>query len=64
MCPNHPVGEVDLFVVSRHGRRGANARALLHAIGPRVGTTDSGTRRRGQPEAMRIPRPAPGLEDP
>ncbi len=63
MCPNNPVGEVDLFVVSHHGQPSSNAAVLVHAIEPRVAIMNNGTRKGGQPEAMRILHSAPGLED-
>ena len=63
MCPNNPIGTVDLFVVSRHGQPSSNSQALVHAIQPRVALMNNGTRKGGQPEAMRILYSAPGLED-
>lgn len=63
MCPNNPVGDVDLFVVSHHGQPSSNAEVLVHAIEPRVAIMNNGTRKGGQPEAMRILHSAPGLED-
>ena len=63
MCPNNPIGTVDLFVVSRHGQPSSNSEALVHAIRPRVALMNNGTRKGGQPDAMRILHSAPGLED-
>ncbi len=63
MCPNNPVGEVDVFVVSHHGQPSSNAPVLAHAIAPRVAIMNNGTRKGGQPDAMRILHSAPGLED-
>ncbi len=63
MCPNNPVGTVDLFVVSHHGQASSNAPALVHAIQPRVAVINNGTRKGGQPEAMRVIHSSPGLED-
>jgi competence protein ComEC len=63
MCPNNPIGTVDLFVVSRHGQPSSNSQALVHAIQPRVALMNNGTRKGGQPDAMRIIHAAPGLED-
>ena len=63
MCPNNPMGTVDLFVVSHHGQPTSNAPVLVHAIAPRVGIVNNGTRKGGQPEAMRVLHSAPGLED-
>src|SRR5690242_8685450 len=36
MCPNNPLGAVDLFFASNHGLAGANSPVLTHAIDPRV----------------------------
>ena len=63
MCPNNSIGMVDLFVVSHHGQPSSNAAVLVHAIEPRVGIVNNGTRKGGQPDAMRILYSAPGLEN-
>jgi beta-lactamase superfamily II metal-dependent hydrolase len=63
MCPNNPVGAVDLFVVSHHGQPSSNAEVLVHAIEPRVAIMNNGTRKGGQPEAMQVLYSSPGLED-
>ncbi len=63
MCPDNPIGTVDLFVVSHHGQPTSNAPVLVNAIAPRVGIVNNGTRKGGQPEAMRVLHSAPGLED-
>ena len=63
MCPNNPIGTVDLFVVSHHGQPISNAEILVHAIQARVAILNNGTRKGGQPDAMKILHSAPGLED-
>jgi len=63
MCPNNPIGTVDLWVVSHHGQPISNTQVLVHAIAPRVAIMNNGTRKGGQPEAMRVIHSAPGLED-
>jgi competence protein ComEC len=63
MCPNNPIGTVDLFVVSHHGQPTSNAEVLVHAIEARVAIMNNGTRKGGQPEAMQVLYSAPGLED-
>jgi hypothetical protein len=63
MCPNNRVGSIDLFVVSHHGQAISNSEALVHAIQPRVAIMNNGTRKGGQPDAMRILHSAPGLQD-
>jgi competence protein ComEC len=63
MCPNNPIGTVDLFVVSHHGLSISNAEVLVDALHSRVAILNNGTRKGGQPETMKILYSAPGLED-
>ena len=63
MCPNNRIGTVDLFVVSHHGQPISNSAVLVHAIRPRVAVMNNGTRKGGQPDAMKVLYSAPGLED-
>ena len=63
MCPNNRIGTVDLFVVTHHGQAISNSEVVVHAIQPRVAIMNNGTRKGGQPEAMRIIHSTPGLED-
>jgi hypothetical protein len=63
MCPSNRVGTVDLFVVSHHGQPVSNSEVLVHALGARAAIMNNGTRKGGQPDAMKILHSAPGLED-
>ena len=63
MCPTNRIGTVDLFMVSHHGQPVSNAEVLAHAIQPRVAIMNNGTRKGGQPDAMKIIHSTPGLED-
>ena len=63
MCPNNPIGTIDLFIVSHHGQAISNSPQLVHALHPRVMVVNNGTRKGGQPEAMRVLHTSPGLED-
>jgi len=63
MCPMNRVGKIDLFMVSHHGQPISNAEVLVHAIAPRVAIMNNGTRKGGQPDAMKILHASPGLED-
>jgi beta-lactamase superfamily II metal-dependent hydrolase len=63
MCPNNPIGAVDLFMVSHHGQPRSNSEVLIHAIESRVAIMNNGTRKGGQPEVMKVIHSAPGLED-
>jgi beta-lactamase superfamily II metal-dependent hydrolase len=63
MCPNNPIGTVDLNIVSHHGQPVSNAEVLVHALEARVAIMNNGTRKGGQPAAMKIIHSAPKLED-
>lgn len=63
MCPTNRIGAIDLFVVSHHGQAISNAPILVHAIAPRVMVMNNGTRKGGQPDAMKVLHSSPGLED-
>jgi hypothetical protein len=63
MCPMNRIGAIDLFVVSHHGQPISNSEVLVHAIRSRVAIMNNGTRKGGQPDAMKVLFSAPGLED-
>ncbi len=63
MCPNNPIGTVDLMVASHHGLSISNSPALVHGLRPRVVVMNNGIRKGGQPETMRVIHTSPGLED-
>jgi beta-lactamase superfamily II metal-dependent hydrolase len=63
MCPNNPLGTVDLFIVSHHGQAISNGPVVVHALAPRVMIMNDGTRKGGQPDAMKVLHSSPGLED-
>jgi beta-lactamase superfamily II metal-dependent hydrolase len=63
MCPNNRLGTVDLWVVSHHGQPISNSAVLVHALQPRVAILNNGTRKGGQPDAMKVIHSSPGLED-
>jgi beta-lactamase superfamily II metal-dependent hydrolase len=63
MCPTNRIGAADVFFVSHHGQPVSNAEVLVHAIESRVAIMNNGTRKGGQPAAMRIIHSAPRLED-
>ena len=63
MCPINRVGTVDLFIVSHHGQAISNSEVLVHALHPRVDIINNGTRKGGQPAAMRILHSSPDLQD-
>jgi beta-lactamase superfamily II metal-dependent hydrolase len=63
MCPANRLGTVDLFVVSHHGQPISNSEVLVHALEPRVAILNNGTRKGGQPDAMKVLFSSPRLED-
>jgi competence protein ComEC len=63
MCPTNRIGDADLFIVTHHGQPVSNNPALVHAIAPRVAIMNNGTRKGGQPDAMKVLFSSPGLED-
>jgi len=63
MCPQNRLGTVDLWIVSHHGQAISNSEVLAHAIQARSAIMNNGTRKGGQPDAMKIIHSAPGLED-
>jgi competence protein ComEC len=63
MCPINRIGTVDLWIVSHHGQPMSNSPQLVWAIRPRVAILNNGTRKGGQPSAMKVIFSSPGLED-
>ncbi|HEY1801058.1 MAG TPA: MBL fold metallo-hydrolase [Terriglobales bacterium] len=61
MCPDNPIGSVDLFLVSHHGLDQSNSKALVDAIHPRVAIMNNGARKGASPEAWQRVYDAPGL---
>lgn len=63
MCPNNPIGAVDLYLVSHHGTDGSGSAVLVHGVQPRVAVMQNGTRKGAGAQAMPTMRSSPGLED-
>ena len=63
MCPANKLGTVDLLLVGHHGLPTSNSPAMVHALAPRVAIMNNGTRKGGQPDAMKVIYSSPGLED-
>src|SRR5947207_12762718 len=63
MCPNNRLGAADLFLVSHHGQAISNSPALVHALHPRAAIINNGTRKGGQPDAMKLLFSSPAPED-
>jgi competence protein ComEC len=63
MCPNNPIGTIDLLMVSHHGTDPSNSPQLIHALAPRVAIMQNGTRKGAGAQTMPTLRTSPGLED-
>jgi competence protein ComEC len=63
MCPNNPIGTVDVLLVSHHGLNQSNSPALVNAVHPRVAIMNNGARKGASPDAWQIVKDSPGLED-
>lgn len=63
MCPNNPIGTVDVYLTSHHGLNQSGSPALVKAVHPRVAIMNNGARKGGNPDAWQIVKDSPGLED-
>ena len=52
MCPNNPIGTVDVLLVSHHGLNQSNSPALVDAVHPRVAIMNNGARKGAQPGCL------------
>ncbi len=62
MCPNNPIGTVDLFMVSHHGNNISNSPALVNALHARAAIMNNGARKIGAASAIKILKGAPGMQ--
>jgi competence protein ComEC len=63
MCPNNPIGTVDLYLTSHHGIDQSGSPALVHGLQPRVAIMHNSTRKGGAIQTMQTLHSSPGLED-
>jgi competence protein ComEC len=63
VCPNNPIGPIDLYLVTHHGFNLSSSRAIVDAIHPRVAIMNNGAHKAGSPEAWQTIHESPGLED-
>jgi beta-lactamase superfamily II metal-dependent hydrolase len=63
MCPNNPIGTVDLYLTSHHGIDQSGSAALVHALHPRVAVMHNSARKGGAIQTMEVLHTSPGLED-
>jgi competence protein ComEC len=62
-CPNNLIGTVDVLLGLHHGQASSNSPVLVHALRPRVGIMNNGTRKGGEPDTMLSVHTSPGFED-
>jgi beta-lactamase superfamily II metal-dependent hydrolase len=63
MCPNNPIGAVDVYMTSHHGIDQSGSPALVHGLHPRVAIMPNSARKGGAVPTMRTLFTSPGLED-
>jgi competence protein ComEC len=63
MCPNNPIGPVDLYLTSHHGIDASGSATLVHALQPRVAITQNGTRKGATLQTSGIINSSPGFDD-
>jgi len=63
MCPNNPLGTVDLFMVTHHGLNNSNSPPMVHGLRPRVALVQNGITKGAAVEVMQTLRSSPDLED-
>ena len=62
MCPNNPIGTVDLYFASSHGAIASGSRPFVHGLQPRVALVQNGTRKGAAVGPMTTIFSSPGLE--
>jgi len=63
MCPNNPIGTVDVYLTSHHGIDQSGSPALVHGLHPRVAVMNNSARKGGAVPTMMTLFTSPGLED-
>jgi competence protein ComEC len=63
MCPNNPIGKVDLYLTSHHGIDQSGSAALVHGLEPEVAIMHNSTRKGGAVQTMQVLYTSPGLEN-
>jgi beta-lactamase superfamily II metal-dependent hydrolase len=62
MCPNNPIGTVDLYFASSHGAIASGSRPFVYGLQPRVVLVQNGTRKGAAAAPMATILSSPGLE--
>jgi beta-lactamase superfamily II metal-dependent hydrolase len=54
MCPNNPIGKVDVYLTSHHGIDQSGSPALVHGLEPEVAIMHNSTRKGGAVQTMQV----------
>jgi beta-lactamase superfamily II metal-dependent hydrolase len=63
VCPNNPIGAVDLFRASNHGSNNANMPFFIHSISPRVSIAQNNPGKGASVQYLQSLYTTPGFED-
>ena len=63
MCPNNPIGHVQVYLTSHHGIAQSGSTALVHGLAPQVAIMHNSARKGGALQTMNILHRSPGMED-
>lgn len=63
VCPENPLGTVDLYLTTHHGLDQSNSRAIVDAVHPCVAIMNNGAHKGGKPAAWQTVHDSPGLQD-
>lgn len=63
MCPAPKLAPVQVYIVTHHGSDQSGAKAMVHALQPRVAIMDNGAKKGGSAEAWNTIHESKGLED-
>jgi beta-lactamase superfamily II metal-dependent hydrolase len=63
VCPQNRVGAVDVYLTTHHGMNMSGPATVVHALRPRVAIMNNGAKKGGTPEAWKVIKASPGLED-
>ena len=63
VCPNNPIGTVDLFMASNHGTNNANLPFFVHSLAPRVSIAQNGSGKGGSAQYFEALYTTPGFVD-
>jgi competence protein ComEC len=63
MCPENPIGAVDVLMVNHHGLDRSNHPAIVHGLQPKVAVVNNGERKGISPDVARTLRSSPGIQD-